>query len=184
MFWPDTVPLPKSSVTGIFSELNPAVASGQYQISTHISVSDQYAHICIRPVWIACLRAVFVELIQSCRTDTDPIYCLISDPLPKSSVAFLGTDLDQIGSSSDSKCRILLCMQLRWPTYGWSNKNVLKCTQTFTYGELQTTGNFPCWLAIKLNFWLGPFTQWLLTLKKSVALPATIIDYWHWPAVA
>ena len=46
------------------------------------------------------LRAVFVELIQSCRTDTDPIYCSVSDPLPKSSVAFLDTDLDQIGSSS------------------------------------------------------------------------------------
>ena len=59
---------------------------------------DQYAHICIRPVRIACLRAVFVELIQSCRTDTDPIYSSVSDLLPKSSVAFLGTDLDQIGS--------------------------------------------------------------------------------------
>ena len=29
--------------------------------------------------------------------------------MPKSCVAFLGTDLDQIGSSSDSKRRILLC---------------------------------------------------------------------------
>ena len=53
--------------------ISTAVASGQYQITN--------AHICIRPVWIACLRAVFVELIQSCRTDTDPIYSLVSDPL-------------------------------------------------------------------------------------------------------
>ena len=44
-----------------------------------------------------------------CRTDTDPIYSSVSDPLPKSSVAFLGTDLDQIGSTSDSKRTILLC---------------------------------------------------------------------------
>ena len=79
-------------VTGIFSELNQHCSSIR-------TVSDQYAHICIRPV---CLRAVFVKLIQSCRTDTDPIYCSMSDPLPKSSVAFLGTNLDQIGSSSDS----------------------------------------------------------------------------------
>ena len=102
MFRPNTVPLPKSSVTGVFSELN------QYRSSIR-TVSDQYACICVRPVWIACLRAVFVELIQSCRTDTDPIYSSISDPLLKSSVAFLGTDLDQIGPSSDSKRRILLC---------------------------------------------------------------------------
>ena len=102
IFWPDTVPLPKSSVTGVFSELN------QYRSSIR-TVSDQYAHICIRPVRTACLRAVFAELIQSCRTDTDPIYSSVSDPLPKSYVAFLGTDLDQIGSSSDSKRTILLC---------------------------------------------------------------------------
>ena len=50
----------------------------------------------------------FVELIQSCRTDTDTIYSSVSDQLPKSCVVFLGTDLDQIGSSSDSKRRILL----------------------------------------------------------------------------
>ena len=31
------------------------------------------------------------------------IYSSVSDPLPKSSVAYLGTDLDQIGSSSDSE---------------------------------------------------------------------------------
>ena len=90
------------SVTGVFSELN------QYRSSIR-TVSDQYAHICIRPVRTACLRAVFAELIQSCRTDTDPIYSSVSDPLPKSSVAFLGTDLDQIGSSSNSKRTILLC---------------------------------------------------------------------------
>ena len=47
--------------------------------------------------------------MQSCRSDTDTIYSSVSDPLPKSCVAFLGTDLDQIGSSSDSKRRILLC---------------------------------------------------------------------------
>ena len=88
--------------TGVFSELN------QYRSSIR-TVSDQYAHICIRPVRTACLRAVFAELIQSCRTDTDPIYSSVSDPLPKSSVAFLGTDLDQIGSTSDSKRTILLC---------------------------------------------------------------------------
>ena len=41
MFWPDTIPLPKSSV--VFSELN------QYCINIG-TVSDQYAHICIRPV--------------------------------------------------------------------------------------------------------------------------------------
>ena len=35
---------------------------------------------------------------------------MVSNPLPKSSVGFLGTDLDQIGSSSDSKRMILLCM--------------------------------------------------------------------------
>ena len=62
----------------------------QYRSSIR-TVSDQYTHICIRPVWIACLRAVFAELIQSCRTDTDPIYSSVSDPLPKSSVVFLGT---------------------------------------------------------------------------------------------
>ena len=94
--------LPKSSVMGVFSELN------QYRSSIG-AVSDPYAHICIRPVWIACLKAVFVELIQSCRTDTDTIYSSLSDLLPKSFVAFLGTDLDQIGSSSDSKRTILLC---------------------------------------------------------------------------
>ena len=98
--------MPKSSVTGVFSELN------QYRSSIR-TVSDQYAHICIRPVRTACLRAVFAELIQSCRTDTDPIYSSVSDPLPKSSVAFLGTDLDQIGSTSDSKCTILLCTYFR-----------------------------------------------------------------------
>ena len=54
IFGPDTVPLPKSSVMGVFSELN------QYRSSIG-TVSDQYAH--IRPVQIACLRAVFVELI-------------------------------------------------------------------------------------------------------------------------
>ena len=74
IWWPDTVLLPKSPVTGVFSELR-----------------------------MACLRADFVELIQSCRTDTDLIYCSVSDPLLKSSVAFLDTDLDQIGSSSNSK---------------------------------------------------------------------------------
>ena len=34
------------------------------------------------------LRAVFVELIQSCRIDTDSIYSSVPEPLPKSSVAF------------------------------------------------------------------------------------------------
>ena len=58
----------------------------------HISVSDLYE--------LHVLGLFFVELILSCRADTDPIYCLVSDLLPKSSVVFLGTDLDQIGSSS------------------------------------------------------------------------------------
>ena len=58
-FGPNTVPLPNSSVTGIFLELN------QYYSSIK-TVSDQYAHICIRPVQIACLRAVFVCLLFVC----------------------------------------------------------------------------------------------------------------------
>ena len=37
------------------------------------------------------------EQVQSCRTDTDPIYSSVSDPCQN---VFLGTDLDQIGSSS------------------------------------------------------------------------------------
>ena len=41
--------------------ISTAVASGQYQISTHVPVSDLYKK--------AYLRAVFVELIQRCRTD-------------------------------------------------------------------------------------------------------------------
>ena len=83
--------LPKSFVTDVFSELN------QYRTSIG-AVSDQYAHIfCIRSKW-----HVFVALIQRCRTDTDTIYSSVSDPLPKSSIAFLGTDLDQIGYRSGS----------------------------------------------------------------------------------
>jgi len=66
------------SVVAIFSELNQCHSSVG-------AVSDQYAHIWIRP---ACLRAVFVELMQSCRTYTDTIYRSVSDPLPISSVAF------------------------------------------------------------------------------------------------
>ena len=58
MFWPDTVPLAKNSVMGIFSEPN------QYRSSIG-TVSDQYAYVCIRPVWTACLRAAFVELIAA-----------------------------------------------------------------------------------------------------------------------
>ena len=46
--------------------------------------------------------------MQSCRTDTDPIYSLVSDPLPKCFIAFLGTDLDQISTSSDSKGTICI----------------------------------------------------------------------------
>ena len=59
IFGPDTVPLSKSSVTGVFSELN------QYHSSIK-TVSDQYTHICIRPVQIACLRVVFVCLLFVC----------------------------------------------------------------------------------------------------------------------
>ena len=55
-------------------------------------------------MYTSCLRAVFVELIQSCRTDTDPWYQTL---LPKCYVVFVGTDLDQISSSSYS---ILLCI--------------------------------------------------------------------------
>ena len=50
----------RSSVTGVFSELN------QYCSSIR-TVSDQYAHTCIRPVRIACLSCF-------CRTDTDLIW--------------------------------------------------------------------------------------------------------------
>ena len=100
IFWSDTVHCQKVLLRTYFRNwIRTAVASGQYQISTHISVSDRL---------ITCLRAVFVELIQSCRTDTDTIYSSVSDPLPKSSISFLGTDLDQIGSSSDSKRTILV----------------------------------------------------------------------------
>ena len=85
-----------SLVTGVFLELN------QYRSSIR-TVSDQYAHICIRPVRIACLRATLVEMIRS---------GLQHRPVAKSSVAFLGTDLDQLDSSSDSKhtiqCIVLL----------------------------------------------------------------------------
>ena len=48
-------------------------------------------------------------MIQSCRTDSYN-YSSVSDPLPKSSVAFLDADLDQIGSS-ESKCiTVLQCI--------------------------------------------------------------------------
>ena len=89
----------------------------------------------------------FVELKQSCRTDTDTIYSSVSDPLPKSCVAFLGTDLDQIGSSSDSKRRILLCTLLRSRSaYAHSdadaycpNRDVKKC-QTLTWCRFSACG--------------------------------------------
>ena len=80
--------MPKSSVTDVFSEPN-------QNRSSIGAVSDQYTHICIRPAWIACLRDVFVELIQSCRTDTDTIYSSVLDQLPKRCVAFLGRVLIQ-----------------------------------------------------------------------------------------
>ena len=64
------------------------------------AVSDQYAHIYIRPVWIACLRGCSDTELQNWYSYD---YSLVSDPLPKSSVAFLDADLDQIGSS-ESKC--------------------------------------------------------------------------------
>ena len=69
---PDTVPLPLCAYMYFRNWISTAVTSGQYQIRDLI-------------------RAVFVELMQSCRTNTDPIYSSVSDPL------------DQIGSSSDSR---------------------------------------------------------------------------------
>ena len=88
MFWPDTVLLPKSSATGVLLEL-------------HESLPQQHQD---------CIRSVRTYLYQTCmnsmswgcycRTDTDPIYSSVSDPLPKCYIAFLGTDLDQIGSIS------------------------------------------------------------------------------------
>ena len=58
-----------------------------FRLNQHISsirtVRDQYVHIYNRLVGIAGLRATFAELIETCRTDTDPVYSSESDTLSR-----------------------------------------------------------------------------------------------------
>ena len=60
-------------------------------ISSIRTVWDLYEQVCIRQVGIAGLRDTYAELIETCRTDTDPVCSLYSDPLSRCSVVFWHT---------------------------------------------------------------------------------------------
>ena len=84
----------QNSVTSVFLKLN------QYPSSIR-TVSNQYLHTYL---YQTCRNSKPWGCF--CRTDTDLVYSSVSDPLPKCSVAFLCTDLDQIDYSSDSSHNI------------------------------------------------------------------------------
>ena len=85
ILWTNTVPPPRRD---IFLELN------QYHSNIR-TVSDQKSEVC------------------SCRTDTDLVHSLVSDPTPKVSLNYCIQIRNQLDSSSDSLCKISLCRKYR-----------------------------------------------------------------------